>query len=134
MRTSTLVLSACVLAGAVAVIGFRLNSTASAAAPAGDDPAIDRFLLQATGNLPACLIEKPKGGAPVIRVEMAAQCDQILPGLSQAHYWREKPDGAVELSADGLTPIVTFEVGDGVAYESIEPRLPLMTLIEANGN
>ena len=131
MRTSTLVLAACVAAGAVAVIGFRLNSTASAA-PAAEASAVDRFVLQASGDVPPCLIERPKGEAPVLRVEIAPQCDQVLPGLSHAHFWRERDDGAVELSADGLTPTVTFEVGDGVAYESIEPRTPLMTLIEQN--
>ena len=132
MRTSTLVLSACVAAGAVAVIGFHLNSTASAAAPVAGDPGVDRFVLQSTGDLPSCLIEKPRGEAPVIRVAIAPECDEILPGLSRAHYWREKPDGTVELSADGTTPVVTFEVGDGVAYESIEPRRPLMAMIEQN--
>jgi hypothetical protein len=125
-------LAACVAAGAVAVIGFRLNSTASAAAPAASDPGVERFILQATGDLPPCLIEKPRGEAPVIRVELAKECDQILPGLRRAHYWRQMPDGGVELSVDGTTPVVSFEVGDGVAYESIEPRTPLMAMIEQN--
>src|SRR5262245_42025979 len=111
MRTSTLVLAACVAAGAIAVLGFHLNSTASAAAPVAGDAGVERFVLQSTGDLPSCLIEKPRGEAPVIRVEIAPECDQILPGLSQAHYWREKPDDTVELSADGTTPVVTFEVG-----------------------
>jgi hypothetical protein len=131
MRISTLVLAACVAAGTIAVVGFRLNSTASAAAP-GPDPSLERFVLQATGDLPSCLIEKPKGEAPLIPLKIAPQCDEILPGLSRAHYWREKENGAVELSADGMTPTVTFELGDGVAYESIEPRTPLMTLVEQN--
>src|SRR5262245_13954110 len=109
MRTSTLVLAACVAVGAVAVIGFHLNSTASAAAPRAGDPGVDRFVLQSTGDLPSCLIEKPRADAPLIRVEIAPECDQILPGLSHAHYWREKPGDTVELSADGTTPVVTFE-------------------------
>src|SRR5262245_39249586 len=132
MRASTLVLAASVGAGAAAVIGIHLHSTAAAAASVGGDPAVERFILQATGDLPPCLVEKPKGEAPVIRVRLATECNQILPGLGQAHYWRQKPDGTVELSADGVTPVATFEVGDGVAYESIEPRRPLMAMIEQN--
>jgi hypothetical protein len=132
MRTSTLVLTACVAASAIAVIGFHLNSTASAAAPMAGDPGIERFVLQSTGDLPSCLIEKPRGDAPVVRVQLAPECNRILPGLGQAHYWREKPDGTIELSADGMTPVVIFEVGDGVAYESIAPRRPLMAMIQQN--
>lgn len=132
MRTSTIILAACVAAGAVAVIGFRLESSASAAAPAAGDAGVERFVLQSTGDLPSCLIDKPRGEAPVIRVELSPECDAILPGLRQAHYWRDKPDGGVELSADGVTPVVSFEVGDGVAYESVEPRRPMMVLIEQN--
>jgi hypothetical protein len=132
MRTSTLVLAACVAAGTVAVAGFHLNSTASAAASATFDPGVETFILQATGNLPSCRIEKPRGEAAVVRVALAPECGEILPGLGQAHYWREKPDGTVELSADGVTPVATFEVGDGVAYESIAPRRPLMAMIQQN--
>src|SRR5262249_11282397 len=79
MRVSTLVLAACVAVGAVAVLGFHLNSTASAAAPVAGDPGVERFVLQSTGDLPSCLIEKPRGEAAVIRVEIAPECDQILP-------------------------------------------------------
>src|SRR3954468_2985615 len=135
MRTSTLVLAACVAAGTVAVVGFHMNSTASAAsaaAPVHGDPGIETFILQATGDLPSCRIEKPRGAAPVVRVALSAECGELLPGLRQAHYWREKPDGTVELSPDGVTPVVIFEVGDGVAYESIAPRRPLMAMIEQN--
>jgi hypothetical protein len=114
---------------AVAATGLRLNSSASAAADARADPEVERFLLQASGNDADCIVERLDAPGPVSRVLVAPACDAMLPGLSALHYWREQADGTVMLSADGTTPSVIFAQADGVAYESIEPRTPLMSLI-----
>ena len=121
-----------VVVGAVALIGFRLPLAASAAAPAAVDASAETFVLQATGDLPACLISKPLDGAPVAKVQVEPECDRILPGCPMRTAGRRAADGTVVLAANDGLPIVTFEIGDGVAYESIEPRRPLMTLIERN--
>ena len=63
---------------------------------------------------------------------VAPTCDQVLPGLSSVQYWQEAADGTVTWSADGKTASVVFGIGDGVAYESIEPRMPLLALIASN--
>ena len=115
---------------AAAVAGLRLNSSASAAPEARSNPPVERFLLQASGDEQTCPIEKAKGNGPVTYVMIAPQCDELLPGLSKAQFWIENQDGTVMLSADGRSPSIIFARADGVAYESIKPRMPLMSLIE----
>jgi hypothetical protein len=65
-------------------------------------------------------------------VTVAPACDRVLPGLSSVQYWQEGADGTVTWSADGTTASVVFGVGDGVAYESVEPRIPVLALIASN--
>jgi hypothetical protein len=114
---------------AAGVAGLRLNSSASAATDTQGNPSVERFLLQASGDEHTCPIEKAKGNGRLTYVKISPQCDELLPGLSKARYWIENPDGTVTLSADGRSPAVIFAQSDGVAYESIEPRMPLMQLI-----
>ena len=49
-------------------------------------------------------------------------------GIERARFWREREDGTVGFS-DGRTPVVSFELGDGVDYESYAPARPLLTLV-----
>jgi hypothetical protein len=132
MRFHSIALLAGIGMAAAAVIGLRLNSSASAA-PVPEGPApVERFVLQASGDVPSCSVEKAEGQGPLTHVLVATDCDVVLPGLSKLHYWSEKPDGTVELSADGgRTAAVVFAPSDGVAYESVEPRTPLMSLIDS---
>jgi hypothetical protein len=113
---------------AVAIVGLRLNSSASAAPVPESAAPIERFVLQASGDAPDCSIEKAEGQG-LTHVLVSSACDAVLPGLSKLHYWNEKPDGTVELSADGHAATVVFAPSDGVAYESVEPRVPLMSLM-----
>lgn len=118
----------------IASAGIKLNSSAAAATAtdALKNPSIERFLLQASGNDATCIVEKAEGVGPMAHMVVAAGCDEMLPGLSRLHYWSEAADGTVTLSADGTTPSVVFAQADGVAYESIEPRAPLMSLLESD--
>jgi hypothetical protein len=65
-------------------------------------------------------------------VSVAQDCDGLLPGLARIRYWHEDADGTVTLSADGKTASVVFGPADCVAYESLKPRTPLMSLIASN--
>jgi len=132
MRTILFALIGGTALAAVGVAGLRLNSQASAATDARTDPSVERFLLQASGDEQTCPIDKAKGNGRLTYVRVAPECDELLPGLSKAHYWIENPDGTVILSADGKSPTAIFAQADGVAYESIEPRTPLMSLIGNN--
>jgi hypothetical protein len=117
---------------AIAIVGLRLNSSASAATDTRTNPSVERFRLQASGDEATCVIEKSKGKGRITYVTVAPDCDGLIAGISQARYWIEEPDGTVALSADGRTAAVIFAQADGVAYESIEPRTPLMSLLESD--
>ena len=52
-----------------------------------------------------------------------------LPGIERARFWRDRKDGTVGFSENGADPLVSFEAGDGVDYESYAPALPLLTLV-----
>lgn len=113
---------------AIGVVGLKLNSQASAAVDARQVAGVERFVMQASGDEQTCVVQKT-GAGPLSKVSVAPQCDAMMPGLSGLHYWSENADGTVALSADGHTPAVIFAQADGVAYESIEPRTPLIALI-----
>jgi hypothetical protein len=132
MRFHSVALIAGIGLAAAAVVGFRINSSASAAPVPQPHPSVERFVLQASGDVPGCSVEKASAQGPSAHVLVAPACDAVLPGLSALHYWNEKADGTVELSADGRTATVVFAPADGVAYESVEPRTPLMALIEGD--
>lgn len=129
MRYLILALAGGAALAAVGVTGLKLNSSASAAVGAGQPKNIERFLMQASGDEKNCVVEKTEGDGPVSRVLVAPDCDEMLPGLSGLSYWSENADGTVTLSADGTKPAVIFAEADGIAYESIQPRMPLISLI-----
>jgi hypothetical protein len=130
MRYSVMALVGGAALGGLAIAGFRLHS--QAAAETGAVVAVETFQLQASGDAATCLVEKAAGPGPLAHVIVAPDCDSVMPGLSTMRYWRESADGTVTLSADGKTALVLFGPSDGVAYESVEPRTPLMALIASN--
>jgi hypothetical protein len=129
MRYSVLALAGGSICAAAIVTGLKLHTQADAAPKA---PAVEAFQLQASGEEANCAVEKVAGAGPLLRVIVAPDCDGLMPGLSKMQYWREDADGTVTLSADGKTASVVFGLADGVAYESLEPRTPLMSLIASN--
>jgi hypothetical protein len=132
MRYLIFLLASGAALAAIAITGLKINSSASAAAGALQPSNIERFVMQASGDDKTCLVEKTEGEGPLSHVSVASDCDEMLPGLSGLHYWSESSDGTVTLSADGRTPAVVFAQADGVAYESIEPRMPIMALMESD--
>ena len=132
MRYSVLALASGSILAAAAILGLKLHSPADAAPNLVNAPAVEAFQLQANGEAVGCTVEKTAGAGPLSRVTVAQACDEVLPGLSRVQYWQEAADGTVTWSADGKTAAVVFGLGDGVAYESVEPRMPLMALIASN--
>ena len=51
-----------------------------------------------------------------------------FPGIERAKFWRERDDGTVAFSTNGIDPIVAFGVADGDGYESYAPAAPLLSL------
>jgi hypothetical protein len=118
--------------GAVALLGGlqALNGRdAGAAVAAGGASAQERYRLVADGGHATCMVARGarlSGGLSELIVD--AECSDVLPGIERARFWREREDGTVGFS-DGRTPVASFELGDGVAYESYAPVRPLLTLV-----
>ncbi|WP_295813335.1 hypothetical protein [uncultured Nitratireductor sp.] len=61
-------------------------------------------------------------------LDLDERCTQILPSLAEARIWEERADGTVAfVSANGET-LVEFFPGDGVSYQSLRPRTPLLSM------
>ena len=132
MRYSVPALAGGSMFAVVAMAGLKLHSQAQAAPDAAPAPQMEAFRLQASGDVADCTIAKAIGAGPLVRVSVAQDCDGLLPGLSKMRYWREGADETVTLSTDGKMASVVFGPADGVAYESLEPRTPLMSLIASD--
>jgi len=121
------------IAVAAMFAGFQLFSGG------GDRNAVDEaapsgnYRLAANGDEAACTIKR---GAEVSEglssLTVASDCRLVFPGIERAKFWREKDDGTVAFSANGIDPIVAFGVADGDGYESYAPATPLLSLAAAN--
>lgn len=61
-----------------------------------------------------------------------AGCDEVWPGLASARNWTENGDGSVILSDERGEQVLTISVGDGVAYEALDPDDASLTLTAVN--
>jgi len=125
---------AVVLAGALAVAGAlsggpELDETTTAAiAPASGQAA--RFTLVSAGDEAACtLVAEQTPAGTMRRLALARDCLAAAAELADVRFWLDRPDGTVALAgADGRVR-VEFAPADGAAYESYNPRFPVMTLL-----
>lgn len=84
------------------------------------------FRLSVLGQDETCAVELGDTAA----LTLDPKCSRLFQPLSEARFWQEQPNGDILLvTVDGRT-IAQFFQGDGVAYESVEPAAPLMTLSE----
>ncbi len=88
-----------------------------------------QFRLMA-GSAACTLIKGPVLGEGLNELAVPAECNALMPGLSDMRFWKEEIDGSVAFSTDGTTSLVLFSVADGAAYESYKPARPLMILTE----
>ncbi|MGI6856578.1 hypothetical protein [Mesorhizobium sp. 1B3] len=119
------------------LVGFRLDGSeatlANAAAIRNDGmpPAAERFRLSAGDR--SCLVTKFDVSDTAARLTAEAACDDVMAGMSTVRSWQETPDGAVVLSDSRGAVLAEFAIADGAGYESFEPRLRPMSLVEAGG-
>lgn len=99
-------------------------------APAKADRAAagNRFLLRSAGDLACEVVRGAATGRGSYALQPDADCERLLPGLSQVRFWQDRDDAVVVFSRDGTDDLVTFAVGDGVAYESFRPASALISL------
>lgn len=129
MKTLPALMAIAALLGSVQLFYAGSGQSRAASEPA---PSSSTYRLVAHGDEASCAVTR---GAEISQglslLTVAANCRQVLPGVEQAKFWREKIDGTVTFSANGSDPIVMFSVADGDGYESYAPALPLLTLASA---
>lgn len=117
---------------AIAVKGVPPDATTASlfvsSAKAERAVAGNRFLLRSAGDLACEVVRGAARGRGIYALKPAADCERLLPGLSQVRFWRERDDAVVVFSRDGTDDLVTFAVADGVAYESFLPSSALISL------
>jgi len=95
------------------------------------DMDTESYQLRVVGQEQACSVvlrDDFEGG--LASLDVAPSCARLFDRLSEAHFWREEADGDILFVADDGRTIAQFFPGDGVAYESLKPVMPLMMLTE----
>lgn len=59
-------------------------------------------------------------------------CASVWPGLSRVRNWTDNGDGTVELTDGRGEQVLTLAIGDGVAFESLEPSDASIALTAVN--
>ena len=125
-----LIVASAILAGAGVASYFAMTAWPSRAPENVDVVAsADTFQLRSTGAPGSCAVtrgDQLSNGKADLRVDPS--CAAVLPGVEKAKFWVEKDDGSVAFTENGIDPIVTFAVADGVAYESLAPAQPVVSL------
>lgn len=81
----------------------------------------------------ACIISR--GTATTRRssgVIAGDDCTEVWPGLAAVRNWTDNGDGTIDLTDDRGETVLTLAVGDGVAYESLEPADASIALTAVN--
>lgn len=91
------------------------------------------FTVSNMENRTACLITK--GATTTLRssaITAGEDCAAVWPGLVQARNWTDNDDGTVVLTDDHGEQVLTLGLGDGVAFESLEPSNAVLALTTVN--
>ncbi|WP_265518605.1 hypothetical protein [Nitratireductor luteus] len=126
MMTSLLLVGA--LAGASFAIWpeDRMVEVSKAVAEKG---GLLRYRLSVSGRDGSCLVEKGvEMGLDAAELKAEDDCYQLLPRLADARIWKRSGEGDVVFAAADGREIARFFAADGVAFESLKPASPLMSL------
>ncbi|MGV3552240.1 hypothetical protein [Rhizobium sp.] len=93
----------------------------------------DEFTVSNMQSRTACLISR---GAMITQrsssVIAGADCASVWPGLSHVRNWTDNGDGTVALTDSSGEQVLTLGLGDGVAYEAVEPSDASIALTAIN--
>jgi hypothetical protein len=92
----------------------------------------DMFRLRSSGHVSCAVTRGDQVAEDRAELTVEPSCAVLLPGIERAKFWQEHEDGSVAFTENGVDTIVSFSVGDGVAYESFKPSTPLISLDEAD--
>lgn len=93
----------------------------------------DEFTVSNMQSRTACLISR--GSMTTQRsssVIAGNDCASVWPGLSQVRNWTDNGDGTIDLTDSSGEQVLTLGLGDGVAYESLEPSDAAIALTAIN--
>lgn len=91
------------------------------------------FTVSNLQNRTACLIAR--GALTTHRssgVITGDDCAAVWPGLASVRNWTDNGDGTFALTNDSGEQVLTLGLGDGVAYESLEPADASIALTAIN--
>jgi hypothetical protein len=91
------------------------------------------FTVSNMQNRTACLIAR--GDTTTRRssgVVAGEDCAAVWPGLANVRNWTDNGDGTIDLTSDSGEQVLTLGLGDGVAYESLEPADASIALTAIN--
>ena len=91
------------------------------------------FTVSNMENRTACLIRR--GTTTTLRssgVIAGDDCAAVWPGLSAVRNWTDNGDGTIALTDNSGETVLTLGLGDGVAYESLEPADASIALTSVN--
>lgn len=132
-------LAVLMIAGAMATAWAAANALHTQQAAPGVDtslktaaiarPSGEVFRLSSVTANESCLIVKGETLSPgFAELKVNPACERLMPGVSNARFWRERPDGSVAFTASSSAPIVEFAAGEGVEYESYAPSSVFLSL------
>jgi hypothetical protein len=91
------------------------------------------FTVSNLANRSACLITR--GAMTTARssgVIAGDDCADVWPGLAAVRNWTDNGDGTIDLTDSQGAQVLTLGLGDGVAYESLEPSDASIALTAIN--
>lgn len=98
----------------------------------GDVPV--RFKVFTPGEKQACLLVRRAGKLPGgAQINADPQCRAVFDPLAGAATWQEGAHGNVILRDRTGRRIAELAPGDGLAYQSVEPAYPILSLVALDG-
>lgn len=103
-------------------------ATASVSIPGGS-----AFTVSNMQSRTACLLTRGEMTTRRSSDVVAGQdCAAVWPGLAGVRNWTDNGDGTVDLTDTSGETVLTLGLGDGVAYESLEPSDASIAFTAAN--
>ena len=104
----------------------EMNEAALAATSSADGS----YRLFIAGNPATCRVTKGRElSGQIAEIKFSEGCGEAYARLSKAVLWREDDDGGIAFATKDGRALVRFASGDGVAYESYRPTVPLISLV-----
>lgn len=110
-------------------IAVDTELTTASIAPKVEHQAGEVFKLSSPEASTSCMVVKGKVLSPgYAELKVNPGCDEIYNGLSNARFWRDRPDGSVAFVDLENVPVAEFSIGDGVDYESFQPSSAMLSM------